>query len=777
MTKKIASVAASLKKNIKSIGLCVAITFLCVGTMWLHYSGRGGVISSLITTVETRLLDMRFQLRGPIKPSGKVGILAIDEKTIQRFGRFPFSRTWYEQALGNLKDLGAGWIGFDVTFSEPERPMLAEAIPVLDRIKANGGRNAADWDEIASLNTNSLADQVLFRTLKNYEKTVMGFFYYAKDWEAKALGENPFTTLDRMAEASAIQVLITPDGKELKDYPALNATAAVGNTPYLTDAGGGFAFFNNESDEDAIMRWVTLVRSINGSLMPSLSLKTAAQGLGREIVVFFDRYGVEEVALVNPDDDKDVVKIPVDPEGYGRILINHYGAGETIPHFSLADAYDNKFTPEQKKALKGMTLLLGPTAIAINDQRANPFDAGINGVENHAAVVENIFSQKFMRRPVDIYKTELLLVIAISLIFSPMMIYTRAAHSGIAAVLFMVGYFYFDKYYWFSRGTWAYIGMPYMNIAALFIGVTLLKYVTEEKERKKVSGAFAFYLSPDVIDQMLEDPEALKLGGVKKELTVFFSDVRSFTTISENLDAEKLGQLMNAYFTPMEALIKQSGGTLDKYIGDAIMAFWGAPVAMPDSADRAAISAVKMMFALDKIRSDFAQRGLPKIDIGIGLNTGIMSVGNFGSDERFCYTVMGDEVNLGARLEGLTKEYGIKIMISEKTQRKLTVKELITRDLDDIRVKGKNEPVKVFELIRPDYLQTEQAIRDLVGEFVLGREAYRAQNWTQAIKHMHQCLTIKPDDGPAAMYIERIKERQAEPVMDHWDGVYTFKHK
>ena len=319
--------------------------------------------------------------------------------------------------------------------------------------------------------------------------------------------------------------------------------------------------------------------------------------------------------------------------------------------------------------------------------------------------------------------------------------------------------------------------MPYFNIASLFIGVTLYKYMTEEKERKKVKGAFGLYLSPDVIDQVLDDPEALKLGGIKKELTVFFSDVRGFTTISEKLDAEKLGELMNSYFTPMEALVKSGGGTLDKYIGDAIMAFWGAPISFPDHADRAAVAALKMIFALDKLRADFEQRGLPKIDIGIGLNTGTMSVGNFGSDERFCYTVMGDEVNLGARLEGLTKEYGIKIMISEKTQKKITRQDLFFRDLADIQDKGKYEPVKVFDLMRPDFLPTEQGIRDLIGEFELGRAAYRAQDWDKAAKHMLNGAKVKPDDGPAALYMTRIAERKEEPPVADWNGVHIFKHK
>jgi adenylate cyclase len=311
----------------------------------------------------------------------------------------------------------------------------------------------------------------------------------------------------------------------------------------------------------------------------------------------------------------------------------------------------------------------------------------------------------------------------------------------------------------------------------MFVVTTMYKYLSEERERKKVKGAFGLYLAPEVIDQVLTDPNALKPGGEKKELTVFFSDVRSFTTISESLSPEKLCELMNDYFTPMADIILRTRGVLDKYIGDAIMAFWGAPIPQPNHADVACMAAIEMLFALDKLRVDLAKKGFPAIEIGIGLNTGLMSVGNMGSPQRFCYTVMGDAVNLGSRLEGATKDYGIKIMISESTHKKLTNKSLFTRDLDDIRVKGKMEPVKVFELMRPDMLRNEAAMQNIIGEFHAGRAAYRAQDWAKARKHFLACLILRPEDGPAAMYLERIKDREQEPFVEAWDGVYTRKHK
>ena len=262
------------------------------------------------------------------------------------------------------------------------------------------------------------------------------------------------------------------------------------------------------------------------------------------------------------------------------------------------------------------------------------------------------------------------------------------------------------------------------------------------------------------------------------DITVYFSDVRGFTTISESLTPEKLVEFMNIYFTPMTDSILRSGGTLDKYIGDAIMAFWGAPIPMAESADRAAEVSIIHLFELDKLQRDLPAKGFPKPDIGIGLNTGFASVGNMGSEERLAYTALGDSVNLGARLEGLTKEYGIKIMISEFTQAKLTQGRFFTRDLDDIRVKGKNEPVKVFELVRPDILRGDaNMINNLIGEFGRGREAYFKQDWETAQKHFGECFKIRPDDGPTNLYMKRIDEYRQDPPEANWDGVYTFKHK
>ena len=774
------SVLKTLKKGLPVLSICLVLNLAMIGFLYAHYTGRLGSAGQMLVTLENKLFDMRFVLRGPIKNSGKVGILALDEKSIQKFGRWPFSREVYERAFSNLKKAGSEWVGFDVVWDKPERPLLADALPLLANIKNHGGKpTEAEWQRIDGLSKAGLADESIVRAIHDHGKIIQGYMYYSPDEKevVDALGQQKFTTLPMMLE-SAIVAAIMPDGLDLAKYSDLNVGAVVGNTEYISKAGNQFGFFNNDTDADSIVRWVNLVKIADGNLMPSMSLKMAANMTGRDIVTMFDRIGVEEIMLVNPDNDKDVIKIPVDPAGGGRILLNHLGPSQTIPHFSLADAYDDSFTPKERKMIKGISLMMGPTAMAINDMRANPFEPTFNGVEQHAAVIDNIVSKRFMRRPSDIYRTEMQVVIAIGVIFSLLLTFTSALMSAVAALVIYVGYYYLDRHFWFGHGIWVYMGMPYIQITGLFMAVTLYKYFTEEREKKKVKGAFQHYLSPDVMNQVLEDPEKLKLGGERRDCTVFFSDVRGFTTISEALPPDKLVELMNDYLSPMTEIILASGGVLDKYIGDAIMAFWGAPVDRPDQADVAANCVLQMMEKLEKIRSDFPKKGFPVIDIGCGVNSGPMSVGNMGSAERFAYTVMGDAVNLGARLESITKEYGVRSIFCEYTVAKMQdPKKYFLRDMDDIVVKGKKEPVKIYELIHPMILPNEQAIQNMLGEFHAMRLAYRAQEWSTARKHLKACLLIRPDDGPTKMYFERIAEMETLPKMENWDGVHVFKHK
>ena len=785
MKKMWSKLKSIVMKKLPVLGICALIIGASYYTLVSHYFRFSRVVAGVsaqdpLYMIEAKLFDFKVKMRGADKTPSKVGILAIDEKSIQQFGSWPFSRRYYAQAFRNLKSLGVKWIGYDAIFSDKERANIDDINAQLIEIQNPNSPQLikSSLEKISAVREISPADASFRQGMKDFENVVMGYFYFASEKEATTnLGNSEkFKGLDTMLPGE-IQGIDMPQNRKLDDYLLTKAYGLVSNTPYLAAATPHFAFFNNDADDDAINRWITLVTNVDGHLMPSLGLKTVAEYLNREIYVFFNANGIESLALINRDDESDSVELPVDASGQGRMLINHRGPGRSFYHFSLVDAYNNSFTEKEKKALKDSVLLLGATATGTNDIRPNPFDPTIDGVENHAAIMDNIIKQKFFKRPSSIFTIERSIVLVVGVLFTLILMGTSALWSGLAVLAFLVGYYYVDKFLWFDKGIWAYMAVPSVEIGLMFTVVTLYKYMTEEREKKKVKGAFQHYLSPEVIDQVLDNPDQLRLGGEKKELTVFFSDVRGFTTISESLSPEKLCELMNEYFTPMTGIVLRSKGVLDKYIGDAIMAFWGAPLHLENSADAAAQASIEMLYALDRLRIEFKEKGLPDIDIGIGLNTGPMSVGNMGSAERFTYTVMGDAVNLGSRLEGLTKEYGIKVMVSEFTQRRLTPGKFFTRDLDDIRVKGKNEPVKVFHLMRPDFLPKADQIKEFIGHFETGRHAYTKQSWEEARKAFSLCLQMKPDDKASTMYVERVEEYMRESPGQEWDGVYNFKHK
>ncbi|MBP6217223.1 MAG: adenylate/guanylate cyclase domain-containing protein [Oligoflexales bacterium] len=778
---------ASLKKNVVAILLCLLIISGSWFVLFSHYTkSHGG--GDVLTKLENILLDLRFLKRGVEKPKLHIGILAVDEKSIQEFGRWPFSRRYYEKALINLKALGVSWVGFDAVFSEGEKPSLddvksewADLLSPSKTMQKKSVEPTVDGRQLAEKMTEiekkPPGDTSFASGVKAFENVLLGYFYFLHKSEVELAGraDVAFSGMETLL-SSEIQTMLFPEGKDLSAYEFLKVHGLVSNIPLIAQASPYHAFFSNEADADAIIRWTTLVRNIDGHLMPSLSLKMAALATKRDILVEFGDQGIENIDLISQTDESNSIRVPIDPLGLGRALINHRGPSQTYPHISLADAYHNRFDAKQKEWLKDAILLMGMTAIGVNDQRPSPFDPTLDGVEIHANTLDNIISQDLFSRPKSIYSTELLLVLLIGLLFSPILIFSRAVYSGIFGLAFIISYYYFDKYYWFSKGIWAYLGVPLLEIVLLYTVITVYRYITEEREKKKVRGAFSFYLSPEVIEQLLDEPQGLQLGGVRKELTVFFSDVRGFTTISESLTPEQLCGFMNAYFTPMTQIILKSRGVLDKYIGDAIMAFWGAPISINDHADVAVDSAVQMLYSLERLPSDFKQQGLPYVDMGMGLNTGPMSVGNMGSSERFCYTVMGDSVNLASRIESLTKEYGVRLLISEFTVDAFQKKHHLVRDLDDIRVKGKNKPIKIFHVFRPDALP-EKDLKEIIGLFEEGRRFYRLQDWKKATEIFRSCLAINAEDGPSSLYLKRIEYFATQPKIEDWDGVYTFTHK
>ncbi|MGB6624477.1 MAG: adenylate/guanylate cyclase domain-containing protein, partial [Candidatus Acidiferrales bacterium] len=460
----------------------------------------------------------------------------------------------------------------------------------------------------------------------------------------------------------------------------------------------------------------------------------------------------------------------VHPDPIGRMMINYQGPSHTYSYRSIADVANKNFAPG---TFKNKLVLVGASATGIGDLRTTPF-GGLDfpGVEIHANVIDNIINQKFLLHGGPQVFTDLAIIFLFGI---PLGIWLALVQPRWLIAGFLLLMPFAAIVYWaFLHGWWLNFIVP--SLFTLIPNVSLValyRVLIEEHEKRRVRGAFGQYVSPEVVRRLLDDPKLVEPR--KTAITVMFSDIRGFTTLSESLDAQDLAALLNSYLTEMTKTIFDRQGTLDKYIGDAIMAFWGAPFEQQGHSDLAAQAALDMMARLGELRKQWEQRGQPVIDIGIGINTGIASVGNMGSELRYGYTAMGDSVNLASRIEGLNKEYSTHIILAESTYIAMRDENFLVRELDLIRVKGKLLPVTIYEL-----LGRRDAAGDLVelcDMFTHGHEIYKMRNWKEAKKWFEKNLARWPKDGPSRVFLERCEEYIAEEPPADWEGVYVMKHK
>jgi adenylate cyclase len=589
-------------------------------------------------------------------------------------------------------------------------------------------------------------------------------------------------------------------------------------------------FFNAHLDPDGTVRRSMLIARRGNHYIPSLALKTFLLDRGYDAEFEFgaeyvagrsmpSRKVIKSFSIVSPEASDDVPKkrkklfdIPVDQTG--RMLINYAGPQQMFPYINASSLLQNKDkleisrratdpksgirgilseTVDKKAFLKDKILILGATAIGVYDLRLTPFEENYPGVETHANTLSNLLTEDAKANGKSIKPSQpgflkidpkesacmWIVVFAIGTIMAIGLTWSGPL-PGLAMTASALSLIYIiDRYFLFNNGYLVNVSIPTFTVFFNFVGITTFKYFTEERKKIELKGTFSKYVSPAVVDEILKDPKNIELGGKKVESTVMFSDVRGFTTISEKLDPRELSNLLNSYLTPMTDLVFETKGTLDKYMGDAIMSFWGAPIPLKDHPQRAATCALLMLQKLKELQVEYQAQGLPNIDIGIGLNTGDMSVGNMGSKTVRSYTVMGDAVNLGSRLEGINKEYGTRIIISEFTQARIA-SEFVTREVDWVRVKGKAQPVRIFELIGKQAagpLQADPIMLKLLPEFDRGFKLYHERNFEEALKAFEAATSIKPDDECSKLYIERCQNYLLSPIGENWDGVYTMKTK
>jgi adenylate cyclase len=649
-------------------------------------------------------------------------------------------------------------------------------------------------------------DEVLLQTeIENAQRGFCSRFFKA--------GEDPFFEIfdaDTWNKIKDVEPSLAPY-KSFADYAQtligsnLRQAVPMGwswviNIPEFVANSTYNGYFNADQDSDGTIRRTRLISRAGLHYLPSIALKAylVSQNLTADVIIKKNPRAsattqVAQFRLLDKTTGQEQGTVPVDPDG--RLILNYYGSEKMFPHVSLVQLlgenpqieYDQQvYQPsthrfelqrtkvDRSKFFKDKILIVGLTATGVFDLRVTPFQENYPGVETHATVLDNLIQHRFLRASSDESVVLPIVCLLLGLALSFVISNVGAIPGLFATVGVLVSIAIIDKYFLFQRGIIVVILFPLLLTLGLYVVLTFYKYLTEERSKKHLRSIFQKYVSPAIVEEVLSNPGSIELGGRKMEVTVFFSDVRDFTSISEKLDPKVLSDLLNEYLTPMTDLVFKNRGTLDKYMGDAIMAFFGAPLSFKDHAKWACRCALEHARRLKELNTHFTKRQLPELRMGIGLNTGEVSVGNMGSQSVRNYTVMGDQVNLASRLEGATKQYGVDILISHSTF--LAVKDsFLCREIDCLRVKGKKAGVQVYELLGEGLTDPKQL--QIAEVFSHGYQLYRARRFTEALDSFKAALEANTTDHVAEIYIERTLEFIENPPPEDWDGIYTMTTK
>lgn len=783
----------------EALALGLAVLF-CVLHVWVDRSPAVGlrvdgnsedsVVLRALHVFEGRATDLQFRLRGTQPPHPDVLVVAVDEKSAQRYGRWPWPRQLIARAIDRLREAGVAAVGLDITFTDevPDEAAqaYAEALAALDKALAESPEPppalASLREELRKRSAIS-GDAALAAALVRAPQVVQGVIVYPEARRAEFAQQA--AEREPVLEPLLLRRLPGAVPGSSYDLDLDKLTTWGGHSiqvplPALVQAGKRLGHFSIAPDIDGTVRRLPLFALLTGprGLIPVLELQTAAAYLGSEVEPVFDPdLGQITGARLRRQDGKLLplqVPLPVDDP---FALINYPGPSTSFPTISLSDVVDGTFDPA---SVRGKAVLVGVTLVGNFDQRVTPFKELEPGVYIHAAYLSNILSQDFLTRPLLARPLELMFMLGAALLLARLLPRVRFAWKLGAMALLVAVWLGVDQLL-FTRGVQVATVLPLLSLVTTAFAVIFLGYFSADaektrlhEEKARLRETFQHYLDASVMEQVLEHPEKLKLGGERKELTVLFSDIRGFTTLSERMSPEQLVSFINEYLTPMTDVVFANGGTLDKYIGDAIMCFWGAPVDQPDHALRACSAALGFQEQLRELQRRWRAAGLPEVDIGVGISSGPMNVGHMGTETRFNYTVMGDAVNLASRLEGLNKVYDTRVLISAATYT-LTRGQVSARRLGVVRVKGKQAPTDIHELralgapVGPD--------AEAIQAFEAGVERFLARDFSGAETHFRRVLSLWPEDGPSLRYLEEINTLKWNRPGPDWDGVFTATTK
>ncbi|HWR04851.1 MAG TPA: adenylate/guanylate cyclase domain-containing protein [Humidesulfovibrio sp.] len=710
------------------------------------YVAQPGILRFL----DYKIYDQHLRRNHSTKTSGIPVIVDIDEKSLAALGQWPWPRYRVALLLEKIRQAGALAVGMDVVLAEPDRTspaLLQRQIKkeLMVDVQFQGLPKALEDHD------------ALLASVLASKPYVLGFYFSFSKAEADQQKQDG----DCLIKPAQVAVLSAP-GALPPEQALHSAFGAVCPLPVLAGAASSTGFFNATPDPDGILRRVALLINYQGQLYPSLALATLMQATGDPgIMLKLDTQGAESLRYAGS-------VIPVDRAG--QMLVNYRGGGGAFPYISAVDIMDGKADPA---LLNGKIAFVGTSAAGLKDLRATPFTAVYPGVETHATILDNILTQDFISIPDYAPAVELAATLFSGILITLLVTWARAVWIVVPLVGMAFGMWEGTSYLMSSMRVYISPLYSYIILGANFALLTLIKFWREEKQKKFIHGAFSHYLAPAVIKQIYDSPESLSLQGQEKEVTVMFSDVRGFTTMSEKLTPTQVTDLLHDYLTPMTRVITGNMGTLDKFIGDAIMAFWNAPLDVPEHQKKAVDSALQMLKHLEDLNEGFKQKFGLTIKIGVGLHCGRVRVGNMGSADLFDYTLIGDNVNLTSRLEGLTKYYGQTLLISE-AMREACGDAYSYLEMDSVRVKGKHEPITIYTA-----MPHEQAAAR-AEEIAKHNEAlalYKAMRFAEAEAAFDELMASTGNEALYTMYAERCRTLAEHRPAEGWDGVYTHTSK
>ena len=758
---------SSKKKNEFLLGLAVTLLTL------LTYSFPPG----FLTDLELLYQKAQFHWRGPDTPGKEVVIASVDEKSLDKLGRWPWSRDVFARIVDNLTAMGAKVIAFDMVFSGTDQ---SGGLPGLIALKDNLDQKGIKDSAVLSLLDESIEsadrDVQFANAIKNSRRVVLGYFFHFDPASLSHLSRKELDQYFNNIKSTRFKGFIKSEQSiDPAAFEILQAFAVESNLDVLSSKTRNAGFFSFDVEADGTLRRQPLLVQYHDAesgrdfFFPSLAVKAVEKYFKGTMLFKVGPAGVEKVLV----DAKKPIVIPTNAKG--EILINYIGPQGSFPYISLADIYAPEEEGLNPEIFKDKIVLVGATATALKDIRLTPFDPVFPGVEIHGTIIDNILNGKSLYRPawLDLAEPGFLVIwgIVLTILFS------------IANPMLGLGLWFALNFGYFCMVQWLFVNerfflfgtLPAMQSLAILSLLIAYHFLVEQNQKRFIRGVFDQYVSPEVVDRLISNPDNMKLGGEEKELTSYFTDLAGFTSFSEKMTAEAQVKFLNEYLGEMTDILLAHEGTLDKYDGDAIKAFFGAPIYFNNHAEKACLVAIAMQNRLDELNVEWKGKGLPELKMRIGINTGMIVVGNLGSKTRMSYGMNGDAVNLAARLEGANKFYGTWSMIAESTY--LQAKDAIeAREMDFIQVVGRKTPVKVYELLGiKGCLETEK--QKVIETYLEGLEYYKKGDWGNAILLFRKTLQIDPNDGPAKVLLNRCLELEQSPPDGQWQGIYTLSFK